>query len=50
MMMFSGMERSEKQWEELLGGVGLGVKKISKEKRAGAMFSFQSIIEAVKMA
>lgn len=47
-MLFSGMERSEKQWAELLGSVGLRIESIIGEKGLKEMFGFQRIIKAVK--
>lgn len=45
MMTFGGMERTERQWRELLEGVGLRVVRIQGPE--GASLSRDGIVEAV---
>lgn len=47
MMLFSGMERSEKQWTALLDSAGLKVLKITPPKPGEGEVAFDSMIEAV---
>ena len=47
MMLVSGMERSEKQWSELLESVGLKIVKITPPAPPVGEIAFDSMIEAV---
>ena len=47
MMLFSGMERSEKQWGALLDSAGLQIVKITPPKPHKHEITFDSMIEAV---
>ena len=48
MMLFSGMERSEKQWDALLDSAGLQIVKITPPKPYKHEIAFESMIEAVR--
>ena len=48
MMLFSGMERSEKQWGTLLDSAGLQIVKITPPKPHKHEIAFDSMIEAVR--
>ena len=43
LMLLSGMERSEGQWKDLLGSIGLEIKKIWRKDGVG-----EGVIEAKK--
>lgn len=47
MVILSGMKRTESQWKELLGSVGLEVVKFWKSDSKGSMEQ-QGLIEAVR--
>ena len=47
MMIFSGMERSEKQWKTLLGSAGLEIVRILPPEPHPKEIAFFSTIEAV---